>query len=113
MGPRGEAGETTVYGYGAAAELIAGDSDNEAFIFRKFGNLAARRLLSLEAELIELEEEQRKLDGEVRDGDRELKFSMEKYENFIKHANDDRGPEKVRVDLAKEIDEKLDKYCKN
>ena len=42
-------------GYAAVANWISLDLDNEAFVFRKFDDLAARNLLYLQSELLHLE----------------------------------------------------------
>ncbi|KAK6430371.1 hypothetical protein LTR95_013475 [Oleoguttula sp. CCFEE 5521] len=52
-------------GYPAIVDFIARDPDHETYIFRRFSRLTAKVLLSLQGELLSVEDELRKLEQEV------------------------------------------------
>jgi hypothetical protein len=99
-------------GFASVASWISRDPDNESFVFRKFDNLAARNLLYLQCELIELERRLRVLDDEARQSmDMELRQSARTWESFVANAKE-REQEKSRMILVKEIRLKLEEYRK-
>jgi hypothetical protein len=56
-------GEPTVLGgFAQVARWVARDSDDEASIYRKFGELSARNLFYIQAELLVLEKQLRDID---------------------------------------------------
>jgi hypothetical protein len=99
-------------GYPALASWIARDPDHETFIFRRFGKLAARNLLHLQARLIALEHEVDQLDDEARkSSDFEAKQSSRRWETLMKHACDANRPENTRVEKLEQLRNLLREYC--
>lgn len=99
-------------GYPAVADFIARDPDHEGYIFRRFNRLAARRLLHLQSEIITLEHKQEALDQEARtSNDQDLRLSTRNWE-FLRGNAQIREAERKRVELAEQIDVKLEKYRK-
>jgi len=102
-------------GYPALAAWIARDPDNETFVFRKFDKLAARNLLCLQSELIELEreideqDEQARLSGDAEERQRS-RLSSRRWESFIENARDPARPEKKRLEKIIELRHKLKEY---
>lgn len=80
------------------------DCDPSLQIFRKFGWLHFRSLLSLQDELAELEKTMRRLDRwEFADGD---------FKNLLSRRRDDQQPETARQEVAAKIKNKLAEYGK-
>ena len=80
------------------------DCDPSLQIFRKFGWLHFRSLLSLQDELAELEKTMRSLDQwEYADGD---------YKNLLSRRRHDQQPETARQEVAAKIKNKLAEYGK-
>ncbi|KAF1990513.1 hypothetical protein K402DRAFT_304702, partial [Aulographum hederae CBS 113979] len=75
-------------GYPSLAEWMAGDPDNETFIFRKFNRLAARNILHLQSELVTLEKKLDVLDAEGQRGDADARQSLRRWETFVEKAED-------------------------
>lgn len=101
-------------GYPALAAWITRDPDNETFVFRKFGRLAARNILHLQSQLIALEYEIDQLDDEARrSNDFEAQQSSRRWETLMKHANDPNNtnrPERERVEKMNELRKLLKEY---
>ena len=97
-------------GYPAIADFISSDADGETFVFRKFANLSARRLLHLESELVELEDQQRALDEKAASStDPTLRLSLRSWSALTRSART-RPEERERFELARQIDVKLQQY---
>lgn len=98
------------FGYGAAARFVASDPDHESFVFRKFNELSARKLLYMQSELIYLEEQQNAFDEAVMlSSDDELYSSIWKWEDY--RMNMEANEEvKKRKALDDEVAAKLEKY---
>ncbi|KAH0541718.1 hypothetical protein FGG08_003810 [Glutinoglossum americanum] len=101
-----------ISGYPSLAAFIASDNDKSTAIFRRFDRLSARNLLYLQSELAELEARQDEFDGEDgKDNDMEAKQCARSWTHFKKKSeklNNER--EKKRMDLVKEIREKIKEY---
>ena len=98
-------------GYPALAAWIGRDPDNETFVFRKFDRLAARNLLHLQSQLIQLEGEIDKLDDEARrSSDLEARQASRRWEKLTDLATDPQRPEKVRLEKVEELTEKIKEY---
>lgn len=99
-------------GYPAVANFISKDPDGETYVFRKFANLTARKLLHLESELIEFERKQHELDQKAATSpDAELRSSLRSWERLRQNAAM-RKDEQERLKLANDIDIKLGRYRK-
>lgn len=97
-------------GYPAVADFIAKDPDGETYLFRRFANLTARKLLHQESALIELERRQDELDRKAAvSTDPDLRSSMRSWITLEKNAKT-RPEEKERLELANEIDIQLTRY---
>ncbi len=98
-------------GIAATASFLSSDPDHETFIFRRFDNVAARNLLQLQSELIELERRQFVLDKYAAISHHaELPLSNRDWTRMKANAPK-REEERKRVQLADEIEQKLKKYC--
>jgi hypothetical protein len=99
-------------GLPAVADFIASDPDHETFIFRRFDKLAARHILQLQSELVELEHLQEALDRDAaQSDDHELHSSLRDWARLKENAKQ-RGEEKKRTEIAYRIDVSLERYCK-
>lgn len=102
-------------GYLTAASWLARDIDNETLIFRKFDALSAANLLYMQSEILELENrvEQMHLDT-VRSEDMDLKDAASTWETLVEQSQAGtahfRQDAKERMDLIREIREKLREY---
>lgn len=98
-------------GYPSLANFIATDKDHSTAIYRRFDRLSARNLLHLQSELCELEARQDKLDAEDFRGTIEQKGVLSNWAVFCAKASQPENErEKLRMDLAKEIREKIKEY---
>ncbi|KAF2273434.1 uncharacterized protein EI97DRAFT_461095 [Westerdykella ornata] len=98
-------------GYPALAAWIARDPDNEALVFRKFGRLGARNLLHLQSRLIALEKELDELDEDARrSDDLEARQSLRRWETLMKYAGDKQRGEKKTVEKLEELRKVLREY---
>ncbi|KAF6827860.1 hypothetical protein CPLU01_08879 [Colletotrichum plurivorum] len=103
-------------GYAAVAEWMARDVDNETFIYRRFDELSARCIMDLQSELLELEEQLRKLDAEDADPDEDLEWElMDKWADpaSLNGSSPDQeffSKAKIRMDLGARIRLKLKEY---
>ena len=97
-------------GFAAAANFVASDSDQETFVFRKFNRLSARNLISMQNELMYLEQQQDVLDREVAlSTDHVLASAMMDYDDFKENLDSHPGLQKRR-ELQDQIAKLLDKY---
>jgi hypothetical protein len=102
-----------LYGFASVADLVVQDPSRAPAIYRRYDRLAARNLLYHEARLAVLEEKQ--ITKDIEDGvgdDYELKTSARSWEQFVKYAKNP-GKHSERMQLAKDIEENLRKYCMN
>lgn len=61
----GNKAEPQSAGYAQWASLLASDPDSETFVFRKFNELSALNLLSLQSEMLEIESQLKQMDQEA------------------------------------------------
>jgi hypothetical protein len=79
---------------------------------RRFGALAARNILHLQARLIAIEHDINQQDEAARKSvDLEAKQSSRRWETLIKHASDATRPEKQRVEKLDQLKLLLREYC--
>jgi hypothetical protein len=103
-------------GFALVASKIASDIDKTTTIYRRFDELSARNLLFYQAELAELEEQQREYDEVDRNNkDPAAIESQRDWNQFVCQASDDEGGsvqkrEKEKMKLAMKIRDKLEKY---
>jgi hypothetical protein len=99
-------------GYPALAGWIARDPDHETLIFRRFGKLAARNVLHLQARLVALEHEIDRLDEQARQSlDLEARQSSRRWESLMKYEKDASRPEKTRIERLERLNKLLREYC--
>lgn len=107
---------TYINGYPSLASFIASDRDHSTSLYRRFDRLAARNLLYLQSELLELEARQDAFDADdLRDAihNEEVKASVRNWEVLTRRAAEPNNRrEKERIELIKEITEKIKEYCK-
>ena len=100
-----------VKGYPSLAAFIASDCDKSIAIYRRFDRLAARNLLYLQSELVELEARQDALDAEDLRGTLEDKKSARDWQTLRSRAAEPGNTrEKERLDLSVEIRKKIKEY---
>ncbi len=100
-----------VKGYPSLAAFIASDCDKSIAIYRRFDRLAARNLLYLQSELVELEARQDALDAEDLRGTLEDKKSARDWQTLRRRAAEPGNTrEKERVEVLEEIRKKMKKY---
>jgi hypothetical protein len=100
-----------VLDYPSLAAFIASDRDGSTAIYRRFDRLAARNLLYLQSELVELEAEQDAFDAEDLYGPMETKESARNWAIFAKRAIEPANEkEKNRMELAMKIRKKIKEY---
>jgi hypothetical protein len=100
-----------IKGYASLAAFIAEDRDKSTAIFRRFDRLSARNLLYLQSELAELEAKQDAFDREDLKAGTEEKASARSWPVFKRRAEEGNNErEKERMDLVKEIREKIREY---
>lgn len=98
-------------GYAAVANWISLNHDNEAFVFRKFDELAARNLLYLQSELLHLEGRIQELDEkDAASDDLDVKDAARTWEVLVERAEAGDEAAKTRMSLIAELRTKLDKY---
>jgi hypothetical protein len=99
-------------GYPALASWIARDPDHETLIFRRFGKLAARNVLHLQARLIALEYDIDQLDEDARrSADLEARQSSRRWETLMRYEKDTHRPEKTRIEKLDQLNKLLREYC--
>lgn len=101
-------------GYPSLAAFIASDKDKSTAIYRRFDRLSARNLLRFQSELAELEAQQDALDEEDFHATTEEKGILGSWIVFSEKAAEPGNiRERERMELAREIREKLKEYRKN
>ncbi|CAE7220668.1 hypothetical protein PTTW11_11350 [Pyrenophora teres f. teres] len=74
-------------GYPALSDWISRDPDDEALVFRKFGRLAARNILHLQCNMIQLEKDIDQLDERIRQSaDIDTVRSLKRWETLMERA---------------------------
>jgi hypothetical protein len=98
-------------GYPALAEWVARDPDHETFIFRRFDRLAARNLLNMQSELVEIEDKLNRIDQDSRLG---LDAGLMCWETFIEEIEDqdNQGYAKERKRLYDRLERRVKDYRK-
>jgi hypothetical protein len=107
-------------GFPRMAAKIASDTDKTTTIYRRFDELSARNLLYIEAEIAELEAQQKRCDLEdLKLGDQKIVDSHSDWrqvERYATEKNHDGQPvwprEAKKMELAVKIRQKLKEYCK-
>lgn len=101
-------------GYPSLANFIASDKNKSTAIFRRFDRLGARNLLYLQSEIAELEARQDAFDAhDLGTLTTDQKGDMRDWKLFVEKAKDDNNArEKDRMELIKEIREKMKEYSK-
>ena len=100
----------TLKGFPTVVAILTSDSDNTAFIFRRFNKLSARNLLYLQSRLQQLEVEQATLDQEdIENGDTQSKKAATSWEDFQSFAGQ-REREKKRMEMAEKIESLIKRY---
>jgi hypothetical protein len=109
-------------GFPSVAQKIASDNDKTTTIYRRFDRLSARNILSLQAELAELERQQDRNDLEdarrsKHCNDHVVTEGLSDWKEFVENADrrDQNGDyayprEKEKLDLALKIRGKLKEY---
>ena len=98
-----------VEGYASLADFIVSDADRSGVIYRRFDRLAARNLLYLQTELVELEVRKDSLDAE--DAARPADASAKDWALLCHQAEEGQDERaKERVDIAKKLRVKLKEY---
>jgi hypothetical protein len=98
-------------GYPSLVAFIASDKDKSTVIYRRFDRLSARNLLYLQSELAELEVKQDAFDREDMRASTEEKGTASNWLAFsTKAAEDGNEREKKRMEIVKEIREKIKEY---
>jgi hypothetical protein len=102
---------TYLKGYPSLAAFIASDKDKSTVIYRRFDRLSARNLLYLQSELAELEAKQDTFDAEDLRASTEEKGVASNWLAFkARAAEDGNEREKERMQLVREIREKIKEY---
>jgi hypothetical protein len=94
-----------VDGYPSLAALVASDRDGSTAIFKRFNRLAARNLLALQSELIELQMKLDKFDADDQVSDLTMQ-SLRNWEDYKARAGDDPS----RMNLFRDIRDKVKEY---
>ena len=99
-------------GYPSLAAFIASDENKSTAIFRRFDRLGARNLLYLQSELAELEARQDAFDAQdLKTLTTDQKDDLRHWKLFVEKAkNGNNVREKDRMDLIKDIREKMKEY---
>jgi hypothetical protein len=97
-------------GFASVSSKIASDPDKSTTIYRHFDELSARNLLFYQAELAELEEEQRQCDVEDKTARDQPSVECQRdWREFVSCAENG-GREKRKMELAMRIRAVLMKY---
>jgi hypothetical protein len=100
-------------GFALVASKLASDIDKTTTIYRRFDELSARNLLFYQAELAELEEQQKEYDDEDKNARDQVSIECQKdWNEFVRNAKEGNEREKEKMELAMKIREKLEKYRK-
>ena len=103
-------------GFALVASKIASDIDKTTTIYRRFDELSARNLLFYQAELAELEDQQKGLDDEDRNAKDQASIEYQRdWNEFERHAREEENGmvqkrEKEKMELLMKIRKKLEKY---
>jgi hypothetical protein len=98
-------------GFALVASKLASDIDKTTTIYRRFDELSARNLLFYQAELAELEEQQKEYDDEDRNARDQVSIECQKdWNEFVRNAKEGNERQKEKMELAMKIREKLEKY---
>ncbi|KAM0249351.1 hypothetical protein ACHAQJ_009112 [Trichoderma viride] len=98
-------------GFAQVARWIALDPDKEAFMYRRFDELAARNLLYLQSELLVLEYQLNQLDkNDANSSDMDLRDAIMTWETLVRQCNSGNEGARVRMDLVVEMRAKLKEY---
>jgi hypothetical protein len=99
-------------GYPALAKWIAQDPDDDPLVFRKFGRVGARSLLHLQCRLVALEHELDELDEEARCAENvDTRRSLQRWETLTNNAKMENSVENKLVKKLDEFEELLRRYC--
>lgn len=102
-------------GYPSLSRWIARDPDNEPLVFRKFGALAARNILSLQCQMMTLEDEIENLEFEIRQSaDLDTRWSLQLWEVLCERATP--GSNSLELQLKaklKDLQGLLKEYCRS
>jgi hypothetical protein len=94
---------------GVTAKIIS-DPDKSTTLYRRFDALSARNLVFYQAELAELEEQQKGLDDEdSKCSDEESEKCQRDWDSFVRSAKV-LGEDQKKMDLAMKIRDTLEKY---
>lgn len=97
-------------GYPAVSRFISSDLDGESYVFRRFRTLTARKLLYMQSQILELEEQLADFDrAAAASPDWELYLAARSWERLIANA-ESREKEKQIRKVIDEIEVKLDNY---
>lgn len=95
-------------GYPALSSWISSDPDDEGFIFRRFSRLSARNLLNLQSQLLSLEAEVENLDRESRKIHDVGLRRWETFEEQMKDPTNTHAQNKKRI--YEDLESKIKKY---
>lgn len=98
-------------GFAQVARWIALDPDKEAFMYRRFDELAARNLLYLQSELLVLEDQLNQLDkNDANSNDLDLRDAIMTWETLVRQYSSGNEGARVRMDLVVKMRAKLKEY---
>ncbi|KAF2852198.1 hypothetical protein T440DRAFT_466903 [Plenodomus tracheiphilus IPT5] len=97
-------------GFPSLASFISSDRDRTTLIYKRFDELAARNLIYLQSELVELQSKQRAFDEEDLTSDLYTKQRARNFADFDKAVQAGDSKQKERWNLMLEIREKLKEY---
>ena len=103
---------TNLKGYPSLAAFIASDLDHSSVLYKRFDKLAARNILYLQSELVELERRQDELDREDLDDELAAKKAARDWTAFKDAATVVGSKAEERMELVMEIREKIKEYSK-
>ncbi|GAP91663.1 putative chorismate mutase [Rosellinia necatrix] len=106
-------GPIPLEGYAAVAGWVARDPDGEAFVFRRFGGLAARNLLCLQSELLSIEKRLADFDKEdARDAQEDLgaKDAARTWETLVRRSEAGHDGARRRMELLTGLRSKIKEY---
>ncbi|GFF55802.1 monocarboxylate permease [Aspergillus lentulus] len=102
---------TTKEGFANVARWIALDCDGEVFIYRKFSELAARNLLYLQCELLDLEKHFNELDSnDAGSDDMDIKDAARTWETLTQQCESGNKEAQIRKQVIVRLRAKLKEY---